>query len=74
MSIFTFYGGSKQATTKFFFLFVNFVIFLRDSVPVEFSYVSESKRVGIIAMEIERMRIHFFSDIFAALAVLRSPF
>ena len=58
MSIFTFYGGSKQATTKFFFLFVNFDIFPRDSAPVTFSYVSEIKWVGIISMEIERKRIH----------------
>ena len=47
-----------QATTKFFFLFVNFDIFPRDLAPVTFSYVSEIKWVGIISMEIERKRIH----------------
>ena len=30
------------------------------------------KRVGIIVIEIERMRIHFLSDIFVAVAVMVS--
>ena len=37
-----------------------------------FAYIWQSKWVGIIAMKIERTRIHFLSNIFAAIAVLRS--
>ena len=45
---------------------------LRNSSPAEFEYFRQSKRDEIIAMKIEKPRIHFLSDVLPAVAVLSS--
>ena len=72
MPSFTFYGGRKQARTKFsgiFFLFPNLDKLLDktlcesswSSTPGEFAYIWQSKRVGIIAMKFkENPQLTFF--------------
>ena len=72
MPNFTFYGGRKQATMKFSFPFWTWIWFLRNSTPGEFAYIWQSKWVGTVAIKIEWTRIHFLSDVFAAVAVLGS--
>ena len=52
MPSFTFYGGREQSTTKFSFS-------LKNSPPEDSAWIWQSKRAGIIAMEIERTRTHF---------------
>ena len=52
----------------FFPFFQNFDFVLRNTIPEEFACSWQSKRVGIIAIEIERTRSYFLSDVFAALA------
>ena len=72
MPNFTLYGGLKQ-TKKFSFSFWTWIWFLRISTSGEFAYIWQSKGViRIIAKKIERTRIHFLSDVFAAIAVLGS--
>ena len=73
MPNFTFCGERKQGTTKFSFSFCrNVVVVLRNSSLGEFAYIWQSKWLGEITMKIERTRILFLSDFFAASAVLRS--
>ena len=43
MPNFTFYGGRKQATTKYYFLFLNLDAVLRNSTSGEFTYIWQSK-------------------------------
>ena len=69
---FTFYGGSKQTTTKFSLFFLNLNIAIRNSNPREFANIWQSKWVAMIAMKIERTRVHFLGDVFATVVVLRS--
>ena len=69
---FTFYGGSKQTTTKFSLFFLNLNIAIRNSNPREFANIWQSKWVAMIAMKIERTRGHFLGDVFATVVVLRS--
>ena len=38
MPNFTFYGGRKQATTKYYFLFLNLAVVVRNSASGEFTY------------------------------------
>ena len=72
MPNFTLYGGLKQ-TKKFSFSFWTWIWFLRISTSGEFAYIWQSKGViRIIARTIERTRIHFLSDVFAAIALLGS--
>ena len=51
---FTFCEGRKQAMTKFV-LFVNLDMADRNSAPEEFACMWQSKRVGIITIETEKM-------------------
>ena len=53
-----------------FFLNLNMV--LRNSVQNELAWVWQSKLVGVIAIEIERMQFHFLSDVFVTVAVVVS--
>ena len=70
---FTFYGGCKQATAKFSFFFWRWIWFLgRNSAQKEFACIWQSKRVGVIASEIEWKQIHFSSNVFVAVAVVVS--
>ena len=72
MPNFTLYGGLKQ-TKKFSFSFWTWIWFLRISTSGEFAYIWQSKGVlRIIAKTIERTRILFLSDVFAAIALLGS--
>ena len=63
MPYFVFYGGRKQATTKFYG-------------PLKFSFMrvrlvlTKYVRVRIIAVKTERMQIHFLSDVLVANASL----
>ena len=51
-----------------FNLFLNLNMVLRNSTPEGFAYIWQSKWVGIIAIKTERTQIHFWSDVFAAVA------
>ena len=66
------YGERKQATTKIFFLSLNLDEVLRNSTPGDFVYIWQGKLVGITTMKIEKLRTHFLSDSFPAVAVLAS--
>ena len=52
MPNFTFYGGRKQATTKYYFLFLNLDAVVRNSASGEFTYIWQSKWVKIFAKNI----------------------
>ena len=45
---------------------------VRNSAPEEFACISQSKRTGNTAIEIERTQIHFLSKVFVAVAVVVS--
>ena len=66
-----FYRGRKQAKTKFSF-FLNLDKALRNSAPGEFAYIRQRKRDGVIAMKIEKPRIHFLRNVLPGVAVLTS--
>ena len=53
-------------------LFLNLVMVLWNSNFGGFAYISQSKWRGVIAIKIEKTSIHFFSDIFSAVAVFGS--
>ena len=60
MLSFKIYEGRKQAMSdKGFFLFMNLDMVDRNSAPEEFAYIWQSKRVGIITIETEKMWIPF---------------
>ena len=61
--------GRKQAKTKFSF-FLNLDKALRNSAPGEFAYIRQRKRDGVIAMKIEKPRIHFLRNVLPAVLVL----
>ena len=71
MPNFTFYGGSTQARMKFS-LFLKLDMVHRNSTLGGFNDIWQSYWLGVIAMKIERTRIHFFWDGFAAVANLGS--
>ena len=54
---------------KFSFSLWPLDMFLRNSTPVDFAYIWHRKWNGIIEMKIEKMLIHFLSDVFVAVAV-----
>ena len=69
MPSFTFCEGPQQATSdKIFFLFMNLDMVDRNSAPEEFACIWQSKRVGIITIETEKMWIHFSWDVFVAVS------
>ena len=45
---------------------------VRNSAPEEFACISQSKRIGDIAVEIGRTQIHFLSNVFVTVAVVVS--
>ena len=51
-----------------FILFLNLNMVLRNSTPRRFAYIWRSKWVEIIAIKTERTQLHFWSDVFAAVA------
>ena len=65
MPNFTFCGGRKQPMSdKIYFLLMNLDMVNRNSAPQEFARIWQSKRVGIITIETEKMWIHFSCDVF----------
>ena len=66
-----FYGGRKQATTKFYFSYCTWIwclgIQLQKGSP---TFDKAIKCVGIIAIKTERMQIHFLRDVLIAVASL----
>ena len=64
---FTFCEGRKHAGNEnIFFLFTNLDKADKNSAPEEFACIWQSKRVGIITIETEKMQIHFSCDVFVA--------
>ena len=72
MPNFAFYGGRKQATTKFYFSYCTWIwclgIQLQEGSPT-FDKVSH-KWVGIILIKTKRTQILFLSDVLIAVASL----
>ena len=70
MPYFAFYGGRKQETAKFYFIFWAWIwsleIQLQEGLPT-FDKVS---MVGIITIKTERTQIHFLSDVLVVVASL----
>ena len=65
-----FYGGRKETTTKFLFLYLKLSALLRKSTPGKFAYLSHSRQIVINVTKFAKMGIHFKSDLFAAVAVV----
>ena len=70
MPIFAFYGGRIQGTAKSSFW--TWTWFLRIQLQEGSSTFDEAIRVGIITIKTDGTRIQLLSDVFAAVAVLRS--
>ena len=67
----TFYGGRKQATTKFPLSFLDLRVVPKKSTPGKFTRFRHFQRIGINATKFEKtLMIHFKSDVFAAFAVV----
>ena len=60
-----FYGGREQATPNLFLSAV-----FKKSTPGKFAYNCHFQQIGINATKIEKTRIHFKTDAFAAVAVV----
>ena len=71
MPNFTFCEGRKQAVKKSFFLFMNLEMVERNSIPEEFACIWQSKWVGIITMETEKMWVHSSCDVFVVVSCRR---
>ena len=69
MPNFAFYGGCKQAKTKFSFSFWAWIWSLEIQLG-GFAYNWQSKWVGIIGIKTEKTQIHFLSDVLVAVASL----
>ena len=67
MPNFTFCEGRKQAMTKFI-LFMNLDMVDRNSAPEEFACIWQSKWVGIITIETEKMWVHSSCDVFVVVS------
>ena len=71
MPNFSFYGGRKQSTTKFYFSVCTWIwclgIQLQEGLP---TFNKVLKWVGIITIKTERTQIHFLSDALIAVASL----
>ena len=59
--------GRKQAMTKFI-LFMNLDMVDRNSAPEEFACIWQSKWVGIITIETEKMWVHSSCDVFVVVS------
>ena len=75
MPSFTFYGGCKTSDDKLFFLFLNLSAVPKKSTPGKLTYISYFQRIEINATKLEKMPIHFKSDVFAAVTFVdaKSP-
>ena len=56
MPNFTFYGGRKQATTKFSFLFLTLRAVPKKSIPGKLTYTRHFQRIGINVTRFKRKR------------------
>ena len=71
MPNFAFYGGRKQARTKFYFSFRTWICSLGIQLQEGLSTFDKvSAWIGIIAIKTERTQIHFLSDVLIADASL----
>ena len=67
---FTFFGGCAQSDSEISFSFFNIEMVLRNSTKEEFACIWQKKTSwNNRDRQIERMQIHFWSDVFAALAI-----
>ena len=75
MPSFTFYGGCKTSEDKLFFLSLNLSAVPKKSTPGKLTYISYFQRIEINATKLEKMPIHFKSDVFAAVTFVdaKSP-
>ena len=64
---FQFYGGHKQAKNVISVLFLNLDMVLRNSTPGEFTYIWQSKWMGIIRWRLKAGKFTFFSNFLALL-------
>ena len=69
MPNFAFYGGRKQAKTKFYFSFWAWIWSLEIQLG-GFAYNWQSKWAGIIGIKTEKTQIHFLRDVLVAVASL----
>ena len=58
-------------TTNLFFS-LNVSVVLKKSTPGKFAYTCHFQQIGIYATKIEKMGIHFKTDVFAAIAVVNA--
>ena len=72
MPKFSFYGGRKEATTKLFFLFLNWRADPKKSTPAKFAYIRHFQQIGLNATNFEKMLIRFKSDVFTAVAIVNA--
>ena len=71
MPNFAFYGGRKQARTKFYLSFCTWICSLGIQLQEGLSTFDKvSAWIGIIAIKTERTQIHFLSDVLIADASL----
>ena len=61
------YGGGEHSKT-IFFLLLNSVMVLSDSIPDNFTKILQIKWNGIRSMKFEKVQIHFLSDVFVLLS------
>ena len=55
---------------NFLFLYLNFNTVLQNSTPKKIAHIWKIKRDGISALKFKAARIHFFGDVFVAVAVV----
>ena len=64
------YVNKQTSTDEILFLLLHLDMVPRNSAPEGFSYIWQSKWVGIISIKTERTPIHFLSDVLIAVASL----
>ena len=64
------YVNKKTSADEILFLLLHLDMVPRNSTPEGFSYIWQSKWVGIISIKTERTQIHFLSDVLIAVASL----
>ena len=66
----------KTSHDESLFLSLNLSAVLKKSTPAKFAYTCHFQQIGIDATKIEKTRIHFKTDVFAAVTVVdaKAPF
>ena len=62
--------STETSNGEILFLFLHLDMVPRNSTPGGFTYIRQSKWVGIIAIKTERTQIHFLNDVLIAVASL----